>query len=32
MIPQFESYFTGKSDESIFPKMQEQSKELLAKK
>jgi len=32
MVPQFESYFTGKSDESIFPKMQEQSKELLAKK
>jgi multiple sugar transport system substrate-binding protein len=32
MVPQFESYFTGKSDESIFAKMQEQSKELLAKK
>jgi ABC-type glycerol-3-phosphate transport system substrate-binding protein len=32
MVPQFESYFTNKSDESIFPKMQEQSKELLAKK
>jgi ABC-type glycerol-3-phosphate transport system substrate-binding protein len=32
MVPQFESYFTNKSDESIFPKMQEQSKQLLAKK
>jgi multiple sugar transport system substrate-binding protein len=32
MVPQFESYFTNKSDESIFPKMQDQSKQLLAKK
>ncbi|WP_025157745.1 ABC transporter substrate-binding protein [Leifsonia aquatica] len=32
MVPQFESYFTNKADESIFQKMQEQSKELLAKK
>ncbi|MEV0803226.1 sugar ABC transporter substrate-binding protein [Kribbella sp. NPDC050281] len=30
MIPQFESYFTNKSDESIFAKMQEQSRTLLA--
>ncbi|MGW0631462.1 ABC transporter substrate-binding protein [Streptomyces sp. NPDC002758] len=32
MVPQFESYFTNKADESIFPKMQEQSKALLAGK
>jgi ABC-type glycerol-3-phosphate transport system substrate-binding protein len=32
MVPQFESYFSNKSDESIFPKMQEQSQEMLAKK
>jgi ABC-type glycerol-3-phosphate transport system substrate-binding protein len=31
MVPQFESYFTNKADEGIFPKMQEQSKTLLAK-
>jgi ABC-type glycerol-3-phosphate transport system substrate-binding protein len=30
MVPQFESYFTNKADESIFAKMQAQSKELLA--
>jgi multiple sugar transport system substrate-binding protein len=30
MVPQFESYFTNKADESIFPKMQEQSRTLLA--
>jgi ABC-type glycerol-3-phosphate transport system substrate-binding protein len=29
MVPQFESYFTNKSDESIFPKMQDQSRSLL---
>lgn len=32
MVPQFEAYFTNKADESIFQKMQDQSKELLAKK
>jgi ABC-type glycerol-3-phosphate transport system substrate-binding protein len=32
MVPQFEAYFTNKADESIFPKMQEQSKTLLADK
>jgi multiple sugar transport system substrate-binding protein len=32
MVPQFESYFTNKADESIFAKMQEQSKTLLANK
>jgi ABC-type glycerol-3-phosphate transport system substrate-binding protein len=32
MVPQFESYFTNKADESIFPKMQAQSQTLLAKK
>jgi multiple sugar transport system substrate-binding protein len=31
MVPQFEAYFTNKADESIFPKMQAQSKTLLAK-
>jgi multiple sugar transport system substrate-binding protein len=30
MVPQFESYFTNKADESIFSKMQEQSRALLA--
>jgi multiple sugar transport system substrate-binding protein len=30
MVPQFESYFTNKADESIFSKMQEQSRTLLA--
>lgn len=30
MTPQFEAYFTNKADESIFPKMQEQSRTLLA--
>jgi len=30
MVPQFEAYFTNKADESIFPKMQAQSKTLLA--
>jgi ABC-type glycerol-3-phosphate transport system substrate-binding protein len=32
VVPQFEAFFTGKSDESIFPKMQEQAKTLLASK
>jgi multiple sugar transport system substrate-binding protein len=32
MVPQFQAYFTNKADESIFPKMQEQSKTLLADK
>jgi multiple sugar transport system substrate-binding protein len=32
MVPQFEAYFTNKADESIFPKMQAQSKTLLAEK
>jgi multiple sugar transport system substrate-binding protein len=30
MIPQFESYFTNKADESVFAKMQDQSRSLLA--
>jgi ABC-type glycerol-3-phosphate transport system substrate-binding protein len=30
MTPQFESYFTNKADESIFAKMQDQSRTLLA--
>jgi multiple sugar transport system substrate-binding protein len=30
MVPQFESYFTNKSDESVFAKMQDQSRSLLA--
>jgi ABC-type glycerol-3-phosphate transport system substrate-binding protein len=32
VVPQFEAYFTGKSDESIFPKLQAQAKTLLAAK
>ncbi|MFD3401355.1 ABC transporter substrate-binding protein [Kribbella sp. NPDC058693] len=30
MTPQFEAYFTNKADESIFPKMQDQSRTMLA--
>jgi multiple sugar transport system substrate-binding protein len=30
MTPQFEAYFTNKADESIFSKMQDQSRTLLA--
>lgn len=32
MVPQFEAYFTNKANNSIFPKMQAQSKTLLAQK
>jgi multiple sugar transport system substrate-binding protein len=32
MVPQFESYFTNKAGEGIFPKMQAQSRTLLAQK
>jgi multiple sugar transport system substrate-binding protein len=32
MVPQFEAYFTNKTDESVFAKMQAQSKTLLAEK
>ena len=32
MVPQFEAYFTNKADESVFAKMQAQSRTLLAEK